>query len=333
MSGSYRGDQFDPTVPPSASSSGDPDPVRRDGVGPTEFSSDHPTSVFDAHRDRTAPTTPPSFEDSSDATRTAASVRGEDATQVYGTSGRPDVPPAYDAPSGYDGRGSYDPAPAAYGAGAGGSSPDTRPEDRFITGSTIDDDSAATRSDTDPGVSKRGYHIPVLGGWLLGLVRILIGWQFLWAFLDKTFGLGWSTTSDNAWINGGKPTQGYLSGVVNDPNNPFTSLFETFLGQTWADWLFMVGLAGIGIVLLLGLGKALTWFAALCGVAMYVLMYLAAWPAGHRAGDGVESVATNPFLDDHLLNAVLLLALAACNAGAYLGLAKAWRSRRAYKDA
>ena len=50
------------------------------------------------------------------------------------------------------------------------------------------------------------------------------------------------------------------------------------------------------------------------------------------AADGVQA-ATNPFLDDHLLNAVVLLALAACNAGAYLGLAKAWRSRHAFKDA
>lgn len=274
------------------------EPVRHDGVGPTEF---YDGRAADPYGYSAPPTSP---GDDHDATRTFAAVHGEDDhTQQLSATG-----------------------PTAR-------THDTRPEDRFITGSTT----ATDRHDADApaaqnGVARRGYHIPIIGGWLLGLVRILIGWQFLWAFLDKAFGLGWATTSDNAWINGGSPTQGYLSAVVDDPNTPFQGLFETFLGQTWADWLFMVGLAGIGIVLILGLGKALTWFAALCGIAMYVLMYLAAWPAGHRAADGVQA-AMNPFLDDHLLNAVVLLALAACNAGAYLGLAKAWRSRHAFKDA
>ncbi len=325
MPDSNRGDKFDPTAPPSGSTN----PVRHDGVGPTDFSNDQPTGVFDAQSTADAPTTPPNFDD--DSTRTFAAVRGDDATQVYGAAGQADGPPAYQSGTAHDPYGTTD--SDGYPAGPGHSAPGARPEDRFITGSTIDDDAAVAPAVVDEGVSKRGFHIPVLGGWLLGLVRILIGWQFLWAFLDKTFGLGWSTTSANAWINGGKPTEGYLTGVVNDPNNPFASMFNNFLGQTWTDWVFMVGLAGIGIVLLLGLGKSLTWFASVCGIAMYVLMYLASWPAGHRAGGGVESAATNPFLDDHLLNAVLLLALAVCNAGAYLGLAKAWRSRRAFKDA
>ena len=31
--------------------------------------------------------------------------------------------------------------------------------------------------------------------------------RFLWAFLDKAFGLGYATPSGNAWINGGSPTR------------------------------------------------------------------------------------------------------------------------------
>ena len=37
-------------------------------------------------------------------------------------------------------------------------------------------------------------------------LRLSLGWIFLWAFLDKMFGLGHETTSAQAWINGGHPT-------------------------------------------------------------------------------------------------------------------------------
>ncbi|MER7365496.1 hypothetical protein ABT353_22580, partial [Nonomuraea wenchangensis] len=40
--------------------------------------------------------------------------------------------------------------------------------------------------------------------------RISIGWVFLWAFLDKTFGWGFATPAAKAWINGGSPTTGFL---------------------------------------------------------------------------------------------------------------------------
>lgn len=329
MTGSNTDDDMTPNAASGTPPTTGPDPIRHDGVGPTERTGDPSSRSYSSPSDADAPTTPPAFGTDDDSTRTFASVQEDDATGVYGAAGSDpslgDTGSPYDAPSAYD-------TPSPYGDSAAGRH-DARPEDRFITGSTIDDNAPATPAPADDGVPKRGFHIPVLGGWLLGIVRILIGWQFLWAFLDKTFGLGWSTTGEAAWVNGGKPTEGFLTRVVNDPNNPFSSMFETFLGQAWTDWLFMVGLAGIGIVLVLGLGKTLTWFAAICGIALYVLMYLASWPAGHRAGEGVEAAATNPFLDSHLLNAVLLLALAVCNAGAYLGMAKAWRSRRAYKDA
>ncbi|MFC5822105.1 hypothetical protein ACFPUY_44090, partial [Nonomuraea harbinensis] len=35
------------------------------------------------------------------------------------------------------------------------------------------------------------------------IARISIGWVFLWAFLDKTFGWGFATPAERAWINGG----------------------------------------------------------------------------------------------------------------------------------
>ncbi len=33
---------------------------------------------------------------------------------------------------------------------------------------------------------------------LLTIVRILLGWTFLWAFLDKTLGLGFATITERA---------------------------------------------------------------------------------------------------------------------------------------
>ncbi|MDV9177050.1 hypothetical protein R6V09_43855, partial [Streptomyces sp. W16] len=34
-------------------------------------------------------------------------------------------------------------------------------------------------------------------------LRLLTGFVFLWAFLDKTFGFGYATASGKGWIDGG----------------------------------------------------------------------------------------------------------------------------------
>ena len=43
-----------------------------------------------------------------------------------------------------------------------------------------------------------------------GILRLALGWIFLWAFLDKVFGLGFATTPEKSWINGVSPTYGFL---------------------------------------------------------------------------------------------------------------------------
>ncbi len=147
--------------------------------------------------------------------------------------------------------------------------------------------------------------------------RISIGFVFLWAFLDKAFALGYATGTDRetgaidrfgpaAWINGGSPTTGFLSGVAG----PFKGLFEPLAGAVWADYLFMIGLLAIGVALMLGIGMRI---AAASGALLLTFMWMASLPLDN-----------NPFMDDHLVYAFVLIGLAAFHAGDTLGLGRTW---------
>lgn len=58
--------------------------------------------------------------------------------------------------------------------------------------------------------------------YMLAGIRIALGWVFLWAFLDKTFGLGFATPSAKSWLNGGSPTNGFL-GSAKGPSATSTT--------------------------------------------------------------------------------------------------------------
>ena len=126
----------------------------------------------------------------------------------------------------------------------------------------------------------------------LGL-RLMMGLIFLWAFVDKLFGLGFATTLENAWINGGSPTSGFL---LNATRGPLAEFFKGLAGMPAVDWLFMLGLLFVGLSVTFN--RYLKW-GALAGGAMLLLMYLAVFPP-----------ANNPLLDDHLVY-ILVLALLA----------------------
>lgn len=133
-------------------------------------------------------------------------------------------------------------------------------------------------------------------GYALAVTRILLGFIFLWAFLDKTFGLGFSTKSAMAWVNGGSPTAGFLQFGVN-AKGPFVDFFHGLEGLVWVDWLFMFGLLAIGLALVLGVGLRM---AAVAGGLLLVMMWAAELP-----------LDTNPVLDEHLVYASVLVVLAA----------------------
>ncbi|MFI6544261.1 hypothetical protein ACIBO9_13605 [Streptomyces prunicolor] len=149
-------------------------------------------------------------------------------------------------------------------------------------------------------------------------LRLLTGFVFLWAFLDKTFGLGYATPSGKGWVDGGSPTKGFLSGVAA---GPMESTFHDWAGAGWVNWLFMLGLLGVGVALVSGVALRL---AAVAGTAMMALMWIAEWPPAKHLSDGTVSMSSNPFADYHLIYAIVLIALAAAGAGATWGLGKAW---------
>jgi len=140
-------------------------------------------------------------------------------------------------------------------------------------------------------------------------LRVALGWVFLWAFIDKLFGLGRATPAEGAWISGGSPTEGFLA---NAPTGPLAGMYNSIAGAALADWLFMLGLAGIGVALMLGIG---TRIATVAGAAMLVLMWSAVLPP-----------ANNPVVDDHLIYAGLLFLLLALGASDVVGLGRQWKS-------
>ncbi|WP_405096179.1 hypothetical protein [Micromonospora sp. NBC_01412] len=144
--------------------------------------------------------------------------------------------------------------------------------------------------------------------YVLAGIRIALGWTFLWAFLDKMFGLGHGTEAKNAWIDGGSPTKGFLAfGTAG----PFKGFYTEIAGAAWADWLFMAGLAAIGVALILGIGMRI---ATVAGGLLLVMMWTAVLPPEN-----------NPFMDDHLIYAAVLVVLALLGAGDTLGLGRAWK--------
>jgi len=139
-------------------------------------------------------------------------------------------------------------------------------------------------------------------------LRIGIGWIFLWAFLDKLLGLGFSTATEKSWILGNSPTYGFLKMASI---GPFASFYQSIAGNPFVDGLFMAGLLLIGIALILGIGVRI---AGISGALMLILMYTA----------GFMPPQNNPFLDNHLIYAIIMIGLIASRSGNYFGLGKWW---------
>jgi thiosulfate dehydrogenase [quinone] large subunit len=152
----------------------------------------------------------------------------------------------------------------------------------------------------------------------LAVLRISTGFVFLWAFLDKTFGLRYSTPWAKAWINGGSPTKGFLASVEV---GPFQSLFHSIAGTWWANTLFMLGLLGVGVAVMAGVAMR---GAAVAGIVLLAGMWLAEFPLAQHTSAGAPSGSSNPLVDYHFIYAASLIVLALTYAGSTWGLGKLW---------
>ena len=152
----------------------------------------------------------------------------------------------------------------------------------------------------------------------LAVLRIATGLIFLWAFLDKLFCLGYATPGAKAWIAGGSPTKGFLGSV---DVGPFDTAFHAVAGAWWADWLFMLGLLGIGLAVTFGVALRVS---AIAGSVMLLMMWLAEFPLDRFAADGSPSMSTNPLIDYHVIYAIALVVVAVTAAGTTWGLGRWW---------
>lgn len=147
--------------------------------------------------------------------------------------------------------------------------------------------------------------------------RILLGFYFLWAFVDKLFGLGFATCRDQstgvvsmsceqAWLFGGSPTQGYLGSL----DGLLAPIFNAMAGNLVVDFLFMLGLFGVGVALILGVGMRV---ATIGGSLMLFFMYLSSLP-----------LSTNPLIDNHIIYIALMIGLLSVNKDQKLGFGPTW---------
>lgn len=138
-------------------------------------------------------------------------------------------------------------------------------------------------------------------------IRLVLGWTLLWAFLDKLLGLGYATPSERAWINGGSPTAGYLQFAVSGPLSGF---YQDLVGNSAIDALFMLALISIGVALILGVG---TKISGIAGAVLMLLLWSTHLPP-----------ANNPITDDHIVYAILFVAMIFVRPGRWLGLGNWW---------
>jgi thiosulfate dehydrogenase [quinone] large subunit len=176
-----------------------------------------------------------------------------------------------------------------------------------------------------PKVKSMTNH-PVRSLYTIAVMRISMGFVFLWAFFDKLLGLGFATCRDaktdavstlceKAWVNGGSPTTGFLKFAAK---GPFADFYHNLAGNGFIDWLFMLGLLLIGVALVFGVATKL---ATITGSVLLFMMWTAElWPAN------------NPVLDEHIIYIFALMVVLFTDTYQKWGLGAWWRKQSIVKN-
>lgn len=143
--------------------------------------------------------------------------------------------------------------------------------------------------------------------WGLLAVRLVLGWVFLFAGIEK---LG----VDEGWTSAG-----FLSHM--SPDNPFQGVFDGLAGDAWVDFIVPWSQVAIGLALITG---TLLRGAAFLGA----LQMIHFWAASLTGGlfDGLP-IGYGWFISEHLVHAAGLFAIASLGAGRLLGV-DGWLEQR-----
>jgi len=142
------------------------------------------------------------------------------------------------------------------------------------------------------------------------LLRILIGWHFLYEGIVKVYNPSWTS-------------YGYLVSA----QGPLKPLFQAFTSEDvlpWVDTLNWAALVFVGITLILGLFERA---GALVGVGMLLLYYLA-----HPSWPGMAQINTEGsywIVNKNLIEAAACLVLFYCPTGSVFGLSRFFSKNKA----
>ncbi|MCI0388197.1 MAG: DoxX family protein [Acidobacteria bacterium] len=155
---------------------------------------------------------------------------------------------------------------------------------------------------------------------MLVLLRVLIGWHFLYE--------GYYKLVLPAWSASGQPLGSWSSiGYLKAASGPLGSFFRHIIDTGWIYWidrLVVFGLVLVGLSLMLGL---FTRLGCLGAILLLMLFYLSSIPVGGAPQPGNEG--TYLVVNKNLIELAAVLVLLVFRTGEIAGLDMLWhRSRK-----
>ncbi len=152
-----------------------------------------------------------------------------------------------------------------------------------------------------------------LTGWqktVLVVLRFAIGWHFFYQGFGKLVSVSWSS-------------EGYLGASWG----PFLRVAENPTLLSIADQATMWGLTILGVLLMVGL---FTRFAAVMGVGLLLMIYLAIPPLDYTGFVFSTSQGSELYVDKTLIELLALIVVGSFDTGRIIGLdiwVRYWRAR------